>query len=77
MMWNNTNKCEVGEMINKDMNIMDIIIKYPETRAVFQKYNMACSSCMGAIDETLEAGAKMHGIELDKLIVDLNTVIVK
>ena len=64
-------------MINKNMTIMDIIIKYPETQLVFQNFKMACSACMGAMDETLEAGAKMHGINLNQLLTELNSAISK
>lgn len=62
-------------MISKEMTIMDVIIKYPVTQSVFESYKMACSACMGAMNESLEAGARMHGIELEKLINDLNEVI--
>lgn len=62
-------------MVNKDMTIMEIIIKYPETLAVFESYHMACSGCMGAMDETLYEGAKMHGIKLEELLKELNGAI--
>ena len=64
-------------MIAKNMTILDIIVKYPQTQSVFEKYGMACSGCMAAMDETLESGAKMHGIEIEKLLQELNTVLQK
>lgn len=59
-------------MITKDMSILDIMQKFPHSQEVFKNYGMGCLSCMGAEQETLEAGARMHGIDLDKLMKSLN-----
>ncbi len=61
-------------MITKDMSILDIMQKYPRSQGVFKDYGMACLSCMGAEQESLEAGASMHGIDLNKLMDDLNAL---
>ncbi|KMT21250.1 DUF1858 domain-containing protein [Clostridium cylindrosporum] len=59
-------------MITKDMNIIDIVNKFPETVEVFTKYGMGCFGCMAARFENLEQGALAHGIDVDALVADLN-----
>ncbi len=58
--------------ITKDMGIIDVIQSYPETIEVFQKYGFGCIGCAAARFENLEAGAKVHGIDIDKMVEDLN-----
>ena len=60
------------EKITKDMGLLDIIQNYPETIEVFQKYGFGCLGCAAARFENLEAGAKVHGIDPDKMVQDLN-----
>ncbi|TDA65662.1 MAG: DUF1858 domain-containing protein [Clostridia bacterium] len=59
-------------MISKDMSILEVLQAYPRTQEVFARYGMACVSCMGATEETIEAAARMHGLDLDRLLADLN-----
>lgn len=59
-------------MITKDMGIMDIVSKYPQTVEVFMKYGMGCLGCMAARFENLEQGALAHGIDVDAMLKDLN-----
>jgi len=61
--------------ITKDMSIGEVIDKFPETFEVFQKYNISCMGCPFAMMETLEQGAKAHGIDVKKIIKDLNDAI--
>lgn len=62
-------------MITKDMTLMQVLQLYPKTSEVFKKYGMMCMECMGASEETIENGAKMHGIDLLKLINELQQVV--
>lgn len=62
--------------ITKDMGIIDVIQNFPETIEVFQKYGFGCIGCAAARFENLEAGAKVHGIDVDKMVEDLNSAIV-
>lgn len=62
-------------MITKDMNIIDIVNKYPESVEVFSSYGMGCFGCMAARFENVEQGATAHGINIDALINDLNEAI--
>ena len=58
--------------ITKDMNIIDIVQQYPETLEVFAKYGLGCIGCAAARFENLEAGAKVHGVDIDKFLDELN-----
>ena len=62
--------------ITKDMGLLEIVQNYPETLEVFQRYGLGCIGCAAARFENLEAGAKVHGIDPDKMVEDLNAAIV-
>lgn len=59
-------------MIEKQMSIDEVVRKYPETRATFERYGLGCVGCQAALFETIEQGAEVHGINVDELIADLN-----
>ncbi|MDA8236086.1 MAG: DUF1858 domain-containing protein [Clostridia bacterium] len=62
-------------MITKEMSIFEALSKHPEARGVFKKHNMHCLDCMGAIAESIEEGARMHGIDLKALLKELNDLL--
>lgn len=61
--------------ITKEMSIMDIVQNHPETIEVFQKFGMGCIGCAAAHFENLEAGAKVHGIDIDAMVNAMNDII--
>ncbi|MDK2821549.1 MAG: hypothetical protein PWP31_1514 [Clostridia bacterium] len=61
--------------ITKEMSITDCISKYPQTVPVFMKHGMGCLGCAAARFESIGQGASAHGIDVDKLIQDLNKVV--
>lgn len=61
--------------VTKDMGILEIVQNYPESLEVFQKYGMGCIGCAAARFENLEAGAKVHGIDPDAMVADINALI--
>lgn len=63
--------------IKKDMTFQEVLSKYPKTAQVFLKYGMHCIGCVMASGETIEQGALAHGIDVKKLITDLNKSIQK
>lgn len=67
----------MAEKITKNMSLKDIISKYPETFEIFMKYGLHCIGCHMAQFENLEEGAKAHGIDVDKLVKDLNEAVEK
>jgi hybrid cluster-associated redox disulfide protein len=62
-------------MITKDMSIIEIVQKYPDSADIFKAYGMGCIGCMAARFENVEQGAMAHGIDVDDLIEDLNRVV--
>ena len=60
--------------ITANMTIEDVIKKYPEVAEVFFKHGMPCIGCAIAASETVGQAAAAHGINLKKLLEDLNNV---
>ncbi len=58
--------------IKKDEIINDVIQRHPEVLEVFFDYGISCVGCANSYLETIEQGAKLHGIEIDELMEDLN-----
>lgn len=61
--------------VTKEMGIIEIVQNHPEALEVFQQYGMGCIGCAAARFENLEAGAKVHGIDPDKMVADINALI--
>ena len=61
--------------ITKDMTIEDVVNQYPESMMVFMKHGLHCVGCHVSAFESVEDGAKAHGIKVDALVADLNKVI--
>ena len=57
------------------MGIMEIVQNHPETVEVFQKFGMGCIGCAAAHFENLEAGAKVHGIDIDAMVDAMNELV--
>lgn len=65
----------MAEKVTKDMNILEIAQKHPESIEVFHKYGLGCLGCAAARFENLEAGAKVHGYDHDAMVADINALI--
>ena len=61
--------------ITKDMSIMEVVQKYPDTVEVFMNSGMGCLGCAAAHFENIEQGALAHGIDVDSLMKGLNEVV--
>lgn len=61
--------------VTKDMSIMEVVQKYPETIEVFMNSGMGCIGCAAAHFENIEQGALAHGIDIDSLMQGLNEAI--
>lgn len=59
-------------MITKDTPIMEILRLNPRAREIFARHGMGCIGCLASSTETLENGAKMHNINVDTLLIELN-----
>lgn len=56
----------------KSMTFNEVLDMGPQAVQVFVKYNMGCVGCAAAKFESIEQGAKAHGVNLDDLLRDLN-----
>lgn len=59
-------------MFHRNMSIMEAMQVHPKARDIFKMHGMGCLGCMGAVEESVEAGANMHGIDIDLLLGELN-----
>jgi len=53
----------MAKRITGDMNLLEVLRKYPGTRKVIDRNGMGCRGCMGAAAETVRQSALTHGIE--------------
>lgn len=58
--------------ITKNMTFAEVIGKYPAVVPVFLKHGLSCIGCPFASMETIEQGAKAHGIDVEDLLKELN-----
>ncbi|MBN2015934.1 DUF1858 domain-containing protein [Candidatus Dojkabacteria bacterium] len=59
------------------MTIAEIVERYPDTVDILIKYGFHCIGCALASYETIEQGAKAHGLsskDIKKLLTELNTI---
>ena len=59
-------------VISKEMTIGEVVGNNPQTVRVFLSHGLMCIGCAAARFENIEQGATAHGIDVDKLIEDLN-----
>lgn len=57
------------------MSIREIVQKYPETLEVLDRLGLGCAGCRAALFDSVEEGAKAHGINVESLLKSLNSVI--
>ena len=63
-----TNK--VVSKITKDMTLGEVITRYPESAEVMMEYGLHCIGCHVAAWESVEEGAKAHGLD-DKQVKEM------
>ncbi len=61
-------------MFTKEMGIIDLVEAHPGAAGVLRQHGMGCLGCIAARFETIEQGAAAHGIDIDKLMADLNAL---
>ena len=59
-------------MIEKNINLVDLIQGYPEKMDILLEAGMHCLGCMASQFETLEEACMVHGIDVDELVAKLN-----
>ncbi len=62
-----------GQCICPEMTVLDVVSRYRQTEAVFKKYDKQAGECIccKALFETLRNIAARYGLNLDKLLLDL------
>jgi hybrid cluster-associated redox disulfide protein len=70
------NKTEIK--ITKEMNLGEVVFKYPEAAEVLTDYGLSCVGCFASSFDTIEQGAKIHELsdeELDEMLERINEVV--
>lgn len=58
--------------ITKDMIIADILEKKPEAGGILIENGLGCLGCPSSQVETLVDAAEIHGMDIEKLLSELN-----
>ncbi|UCH71664.1 MAG: DUF1858 domain-containing protein [Thermoplasmatales archaeon] len=64
-----------NDEITENMNIREVIEKYPEVATVFLKYNIGCIGCIASSFEKLSDIASAHKIDIKIFVKELNEAI--
>lgn len=64
----------MGVVITKDMTFAQVMGMHSDVVKVLAKYNLGCIGCMGAQAESLEQGCNAHGLDVEKVVADLNAL---
>lgn len=72
-MINKIMKKKMNEKIGKEMNIAEVVEKYPQTREIFFDLGLGCVGCVASSFETLEEGLLAHGLDVDEVLKKLNS----
>lgn len=64
-------------MAIKNMTVLDVLNKFPETIPVFREYDRKYSTCLCCTSmlETIEMAAVKNKVDLKKLLADLQKVL--
>ena len=68
----------MADKITKDMTFGELIQKYPETAESLLKRGFHCIGCHMATTETIEQGAKAHGLsdeDVDEMLKEMNDIV--
>ncbi len=56
----------------KEMTIAQVLKADPETANILSRFGMHCFGCPGAVGESLEEAAFVHGFSVEELLEALN-----
>ena len=68
-------KQEQKAKISKDMPLVDVVQNFPDAVPIMLSHGLHCVGCHVAAFETVEQGAKAHGMDdkqVEQLIKDMN-----
>ncbi len=58
--------------ITKEMTIEEVVMRYPQTIPVFTRYGIGCMGCSASQYDDVATGARVHGLDADQLVRELN-----
>ena len=59
-------------LITGETLIGQVLDRYPASLEVFEQYGLPCAACLAYTVETIEVGARRHGVDTNRLVADLN-----
>lgn len=64
-------------MITKEMTILDLVSEYPETEAIFSRYDSVAGQCVLCANllDTLDAFCSAYNLEIEELLKEIMRVI--
>jgi|TARA_Y100000310_G_C20607978_1_gene776527 hybrid cluster-associated redox disulfide protein len=68
------------KLITKEMILSDVIKKYPEVAVILTGYGLHCINCVFSNVDSIEAGAKIHGLDneaIDFMLKDANEIVLE
>lgn len=63
------------EIISKEMTFAEVMEKHPEAAEIMVRYGLHCIGCHVAYWETIEQGARAHGLseeQIGEMLAELN-----
>jgi hydroxylamine reductase len=65
------------QKITKDLTFYELINEFPGAAEFLMERGLMCGGCPMAQLETIEGGCRAHGLEVKRMIKELNEVLVK
>ncbi|HEY8476717.1 MAG TPA: DUF1858 domain-containing protein [Chloroflexota bacterium] len=62
-------------IVTKESTLGEVVLAHPDAQAVLLHYGMACTRCLAFLDDTIEEAARLHGIDPDIFLADINAAI--
>lgn len=59
-------------MLTENTPIIEALRSHPMAREIFALHGMGCIGCMGSTQETIGNGARMHNVDVEALLKELN-----
>jgi hypothetical protein len=68
---------EAVPRITPEMTLLDIVAEFPQTEAVFRRYDAQAGACLccAALFDTLTMIARTYRLPLDELVFDLESAV--
>ena len=63
--------------ISRHTTIEKALKTHPDVLKVFYNNGMTCICCLGAAAESIERGATMHGVDVEGLLREINSLITR